>query len=1846
MRSILQRLSSNRKTDRAKALDDIEEILMDNDLNSYDCENLAANLIDTLESDIHDTYTKCKLNKIKDHENAIIKVIHVAEVLRKLVKKTFSKWENNGMTSKFYLHVQSVMFSPEALFICTEYIRMAEYILDNPEKITEEWALRYMNNLIKIYRSSKENFKLGEYKVKIDGMAVIKAFLLLVEKYYYYLLKDTDYFLEFIVFVWENERDYNRILISLEILNTFIAHTFPNQVDQIQNFILTYFKHLPTLYRQQNFHLVRQLVVLVNLSISILFGTSLIDEVDFISDNAHVIEDLQAKFLNSLHPFSEKEIISIDKLAYVLYTANDIKASFFIFERLMTSAKESDYLLFLNTIADIIVRTMDMENIKSIKKARISIILEIHLEDHTDYHNVILIICIIFIKHKYVNKLHQVASSIIQYCSDQLKYLFGFSLLIHGIVETSIINLDNPDANSMYYLFRQSAFKDINGSNINLLMLHDLPLESYINYIERHKLNEPIYIFILLTKLVSEELIYWCANQKSNFCEMSYCIALGSDLLYDAKYSREFLLMKIENKVDSICHVPEYCRKLLFVYLGSHNPSHPLISDLEDIRAIKINRLSSLSFSFEARDRTRICVTNANEFALTPFGDLYFNNNLIEGELYSELVRFNCIQLKKIKDPNNLHMLLDLLKYEDCVPIVLDCLAEFAENFEFSTVKQMIVANIYLLQTDVVYLLDLLKCNLQEFYQEYPYYFDNIPDYMTCIEHNCLRGAISRFICKILPKVFVDKVHAKFVRDHVLVDIKCDLNFLKSCIVWLAFYTNFNNEKCFEIEVIERTFDQIKKICSTFILKEKRSCHIEELMTEYDMIECVIQYVQMMKEVIFPDKDRIKKNLSTLLLLLSRPKWESLVDFILEIKEPCENCLLLNPISQNEILICHALNNLNCDTLKILQYFCVKFNHNCKHYGLFQKLGNKINPISLLNIELPDNIYSILAIEVLLQTKFSALKLIKLNSAILQGLIERTDWQNIYKKLRNIIIEPSNDQLVEIYKLYHEYIYNYDNHENNEVLKISQNIPAKQLYALRCGIFAEYLPSSYINDHPFYRQIQFYLQPVSDTKDEIYWKSATLLSQWDKIDEMTEFHDEARKFLFIRNLNSENLKMVSGIKNEVYRSICEEVKHKSPFSKSVQFVESLRNNRSKYIDALLFIFKCYLNTPDCNAATLRTLEETKEYVYLFFTVFQQWFNVQKSFDDSNFNIVLLAIENSKDDAFNSQLLKLYNGSNNQKYRYEILMQRYKNDEIEINVMGDYFSQVRCDGDLSIKMAKFLHSEFENLFETSCAKDQMNLLKAKKNNLEMINSKQLIREYELDLKEFQSLQLGKVLNRVIQLFINAIQFDDTPELVTELLNILFSYYEYFQSDLTFDLTTLDSKKMLPVLHIINSRIGHDDLLTGIYFKMNVECPHECILHLISSINHCKEDKRLNLLRVAASKIKQKNPPLFKEYNNLYSSLVELCLLEPKRVIGNQIPVGAKLRHIKDMSYCRYMESRIVKYDSQCNIQTGLSQPKQVRVICSNGIAYKQLLKGNDDLKQDVLIQENFKNLNHILQKQNQVKIRTYMVIPLNKNTGCIEWLENTVPVGSWYHSSVSKYSSPSSLSPAECRDRMKKYSGSKERLRSLSYILQHTDPILKHFFFERYKDPQTWYDAKILFIKSMAINNVVGAILGIGDRHLMNLLLDERTGEICHIDFGFAFEQSKLLPCPEYVPFRLTREFVDAFGIYKIQGPYTVAMEKSLAAFRKKANFIMSSIEILKYDPLLNWTISEEKLKQAQQNFEQDIKLSPLNADRVILQVRRKLESGLTVEHQVKQWIDQARNMDLLCQLFHGWQAWT
>lgn len=69
---------------------------------------------------------------------------------------------------------------------------------------------------------------------------------------------------------------------------------------------------------------------------------------------------------------------------------------------------------------------------------------------------------------------------------------------------------------------------------------------------------------------------------------------------------------------------------------------------------------------------------------------------------------------------------------------------------------------------------------------------------------------------------------------------------------------------------------------------------------------------------------------------------------------------------------------------------------------------------------------------------------------------------------------------------------------------------------------------------------------------------------------------------------------------------------------------------------------------------------------------------------------------------------------------------------------------------------------------------------------------------------------------------------------------------------------------------------------------------------------------------------------------------------------------------------------------------------------------------------------------------------------------------------------------------------------------------------------------SWWARTKSYINSSSVTSMVGFILGLGDRHLDNLLIDRVSAEVVHIDYDVCFEKGTNSRIPEVVPFRMTR----------------------------------------------------------------------------------------------------------------------
>ncbi|KAG9993441.1 TOR1 phosphatidylinositol 3-kinase, partial [Aureobasidium melanogenum] len=228
-----------------------------------------------------------------------------------------------------------------------------------------------------------------------------------------------------------------------------------------------------------------------------------------------------------------------------------------------------------------------------------------------------------------------------------------------------------------------------------------------------------------------------------------------------------------------------------------------------------------------------------------------------------------------------------------------------------------------------------------------------------------------------------------------------------------------------------------------------------------------------------------------------------------------------------------------------------------------------------------------------------------------------------------------------------------------------------------------------------------------------------------------------------------------------------------------------------------------------------------------------------------------------------------------------------------------------------------------------------------------------------------------------------------------------------------------------------------------------------------------------------------------------------------------------------------------------------------------------------------------------------------------------------------------------------------------------------------------KSSEAWLERRTNYTRSLAVMSMVGYILGLGDRHPSNLMLDRNTGKIIHIDFGDCFEVAMHREkYPERVPFRLTRMLTFAMEVSNIEGSFRTTCEHTMRVLRENKESLIAVLEAFIHDPLLTWRLGNKNsppepsfpserrtsiigdLDAAPRSTPGGRKRAPPGGENVpgegkevqnarALQVLARVKEKLTgrdfkkdvelaVEEQVEKLLSEATNLENLCQHYGGW----
>lgn len=242
-------------------------------------------------------------------------------------------------------------------------------------------------------------------------------------------------------------------------------------------------------------------------------------------------------------------------------------------------------------------------------------------------------------------------------------------------------------------------------------------------------------------------------------------------------------------------------------------------------------------------------------------------------------------------------------------------------------------------------------------------------------------------------------------------------------------------------------------------------------------------------------------------------------------------------------------------------------------------------------------------------------------------------------------------------------------------------------------------------------------------------------------------------------------------------------------------------------------------------------------------------------------------------------------------------------------------------------------------------------------------------------------------------------------------------------------------------------------------------------------------------------------------------------------------------------------------------------------------YKVIYKNGDDLRMDQLIIQMISLMDHLMKQiKLDLHLTIYEVRAYSSDDGIMEFVDNSTTL----QDIEERYSSKGGLAGYFRDLTLQQNSGGDSQVKDsnpLSEVdINEIDPLILNNY-----------------IQSLAGYCVITYILGIGDRHLENLMLDNK-GKIFHIDFGFSMGEDPKMWYPP--PFKLTPFMIEVLG-KKVDSPYREKFINLCLSYflyiRENAKLILNLLYLtidsrMVINPSKNKVIDLDSLLQIAQKF--------------------------------------------------------
>ena len=383
-------------------------------------------------------------------------------------------------------------------------------------------------------------------------------------------------------------------------------------------------------------------------------------------------------------------------------------------------------------------------------------------------------------------------------------------------------------------------------------------------------------------------------------------------------------------------------------------------------------------------------------------------------------------------------------------------------------------------------------------------------------------------------------------------------------------------------------------------------------------------------------------------------------------------------------------------------------------------------------------------------------------------------------------------------------------------------------------------------------------------------------------------------------------------------------------------------------------------------------------------------------------------------------------------------------------------------------------------------------------------------------------------------------------------------------------------------------------------------------------------------------KNNSPQIWGVLRNLYKRLKE----ETERLsIILLSKVSEKLNDKRDfLIYSPGFEEKVnIDYiETRMDIMNTKQKPRIVNIVLTNGKIRKYLLKGNEDLRLDERFMQFFSLINGFFFKNRKsielnMSINRYSIVPLSQNVGLIQWITGADTI----HQCICDDRNYHGLPIYPEINYIKETISCDFAYLSIPQKIEIFKDIAKEnkaqelFEWMWIKSPsiQIWLKRHERFTITNALMSIVGYIIGLGDRHPSNLMIQRKTGSLSHIDFGESFETTNQRKnFPEKVPFRLTRMIAKNLFGGNTHGYFRDICLLTMSIMRENLLSLVSQLVLFIHEPLNN-QINEKAIHRIA------LKLQGL-----------EFEQGkqYNIFEQVEKLINIAEDPNIYIQHYPGW----